>query len=59
MRAAFIIIGSPLPDHGSCVTQGKEPMFVQAFVHEFPIEALNEGVLDGVTGLDKLQLNTV
>jgi hypothetical protein len=34
-------------------------MFVQAFVHEFPIEALNEGVLDGVTGLDKLQLNTV
>ena len=54
MRSAFIIIGSPLPDHGSGVTQVMKPMFVQAFVPEFPIEALNEGILGGLAGLDKL-----
>ena len=54
MRTALIVIDSPLPDHGSRVTQGMEPMLVQAFVTEFPIEALNEGILGGLAGLDKL-----
>ena len=59
MRTALIVIDSPLPDHGSCMTQGMEPMFVQAFVPEFPIDALDKGILGRFSGLDQLELNTV
>ena len=55
MRALGVVMVAPSADLFAGMTQGFEPVQVQAFVPELAVEALNEGVLDWLSGLDEPQ----
>ena len=48
-----VVIHPPFLDHLSCVSQIHEPVLVQAFISELPVEALDERVLRGLPRLIK------
>jgi len=39
--------------------QGMEPVFIQAFIPEFAIEAFDESILGGLAGLYQIQLHAM
>lgn len=59
VRAYFVVIASPSRDCRLHVLQRGEPVFVEAFVAELAVEALDAGVLGGLAWLDQQQLHAV
>src|SRR5215469_7336518 len=55
MRSLLVVILPPAFDFAPCVTQTREPVRVQAFLSQAPVEALRIGVLNRLAGLDELQ----
>ena len=55
MRALGIVVGPPSRDLLACIAERAEPVRVQALIPELAIEALDEGVLDRLAGLDEAQ----
>ena len=54
----MVVVRSPALDDGACPGQAAEPMQVQAVLPELAIEALHEGILSWLSGLDKVQSHT-
>src|SRR5437899_6914589 len=52
---APIVIHPPVLDEPPSVSEGEKPMLVQALVSEPAVEALDEGVLNGLARLDEVQ----
>ena len=52
MRTSFIVLFSPRLHKPLCFLQIHEDVFIQAFITEFPIEALDVSVLVGLARLD-------
>ena len=52
MRTSFIVLFSPCLHKSLCFLQIHEDAFIQTFITELPIEALDVSVLVGLTGLD-------
>ena len=50
MRPDFVVIASPEFDLLPGVVEIQEPVLIQAFIAETPIEALDVSVLDWLTG---------
>lgn len=53
MWALGVVVVSPTPDFLAGVSDGSEPVKVQAFVPEFAVETLHEGVLYGLARRDE------
>ncbi len=54
-----VVINSPGFDEFFRFLEADEPVFVEAFVSEGSVEALNKRVLNGFPRLDKLQLDAM
>ena len=52
MRACFVEVGGPGPDHGAGMGHIAEHGLVQEFVAHAPVEAFHEAVLHGLTRRD-------
>ena len=50
VRSHFVVVAPPARDLLQCLMQRQEPLFVQALVSEFAVEALDVGVLRGLAG---------
>jgi len=50
---APIVVHAPVFDEPSSVSEGEKPVLVQALIPEPPVEALDEGVLDGLPWFDE------
>ena len=59
MRSHFVVIAAPGRDDRLGVLERREPVFVEAFVAELAVEALDVGVLGRLAGLDQQQLYAV
>jgi hypothetical protein len=59
VRASLVVVCPPFFDDLASVSEGEEPVFVQALVAQPAVEALDVGVLDGLAGIDEAQANTV
>src|SRR4029077_16220320 len=59
MRAHRVVIHPPGFNHLPCVLQIHEPVLVQAFIAELPVEALDERILCGLATLDEMQRHLV
>ena len=59
MRPVLVVVNPPGFDEELSIGQIGEPVGVEAFVPKAAIEALDEGVLDWLTGIDELQLDVV
>lgn len=57
MRTVAVVIPSPGFDPLRRIRQVPEPARVQTLISELPIEALHEGVLDRLAGLDEVELD--
>ena len=57
MRAPGVLVDAPAGDLLAGVAQRSKSTRVQAFVPEFAVEALEEGVQDGLAGFDDPQTN--
>jgi len=57
MRPEVVVINSPFFDDLPCVCKISKPMKIEAFVSEFPVEALDETILDGPTWLNENKLD--
>lgn len=53
MRARAVVVMAPVADLFAGVPQRPEPVQVQAFIPELAVEALDEGILDRLAGLDE------
>jgi len=53
VRANLVVITPPIGDHGPGLLERLEPVLVQAFVAESPVEALDVAVLHGPAWLDQ------
>ena len=56
MRANHIVLVFPPADYLPCLLKIVEPVQVKTFIPELPIEAFNETVLHGFSGIDKHML---
>lgn len=56
MRALFVVVPSPSGDLLVGEVQAGEPVLVEAFIPETPVEALDVGVLRGLARLDELEV---
>lgn len=56
VRALVIVIVPPLTDHGLGVCQRHEGVDVETLVPKPAVEALDQGVLDGLSGPDEVDL---
>ena len=52
MRAVVVIVVTPCRNHAAGLAQGREQVFVEAFVPQTPVEALHEAVLHRFAGSD-------
>ena len=59
MGPDLVVVLPPGRDNGAGVLQRDEPVFVEALVAELPVEALDVGVLGGLSGLGQHQLYPV
>lgn len=59
MRSCFVVILSPHGKLGPNMREAHEPVLVQAFIMQAPIEALDVGVLRALAGLRQFQLNPI
>jgi hypothetical protein len=57
MGPNLVVIPPPGFDFLSCILQADEPILIQAFIPELPVEALDESILDGLAWLDEAQLH--
>ncbi len=55
MGPVSIVVYPPSFNELPSVSEGEEPVLVQALVSEPAVEALDEGVLDRLAGLDEAQ----
>ena len=55
MRASGIEVAAEALDVELCIEQGEEPVLVEAFIAEPPVEALDVRVLHRLAWLDELQ----
>ena len=58
MRSFGVVLDAPSFDDAACVRQVDEPVFVQTFVAEFPVEAFDIRVLIRLARADERQLDT-
>jgi hypothetical protein len=58
MWTLLVVILPPAFDLSSWIAQADEPVGVQEFIPQPAVEAFYVGVLDGLTGLNELQLHT-
>lgn len=58
MWPSFVVVAPPIGDQLPRVVEIPEPMVVQAFVPESPIERVDVGVLCGLARLNQLQFYT-
>src|SRR6266852_4345167 len=59
VRAHGVVIHPPGFDRLPCVSEIHEPVLVQTFIAELPVEALDERVLRGPAALDEMQRHLV
>ena len=57
MRRLLIVFDSSLFDLAARVVERDEDVFVQTFLSQAAVEALDEGILDRLARLDELQLH--
>jgi len=53
VRSHFVVVASPCRNRRAGLAQRLEPVLVQAFVAEPPVEAFDVAVLHGPSGLDQ------
>jgi len=58
MRSQVIVVVTPCLDGFARLGEGEEDVLVEAFVAEFAVEALDEGVLHGLARLDVVPVET-
>jgi len=49
----FVVVAPPGGDRHTCLGQGLEPLLVQALLAQLAVEALDEGVLHRLAGIDQ------
>ena len=59
MRPKLVLVLAPVLDHFARLVQGEKPVLVQALVAKLAVEALHEGVLSRLPGLDEAELDAV
>ena len=59
MRAHGVVIYPPGFDHLACMSEIHEPVLVQTFIAELPVEAVDERILCGLAALDEVQRHLV
>ena len=59
MRSIFVVFSSPLFDLTLGLLERLEPVGIQAFSPEAGVEALDKCVLDGLSGPNKIQPDTI
>ena len=57
MGAHGVVVAPPCSDLFARVTERPEPVKVQAFISQLPVQALDEGALHGFLGLDEPEAN--
>jgi hypothetical protein len=57
MRPQVVVLMTPVIDEQTGFFEGTEPVLVKAVIAEGAVEGLDEGVLDGLTGLDVVEVN--
>ncbi len=57
MRPQVVVLMTPVIDKETGFFEGTEPVLVEAVIAEGAVERLDEGVLDGLTGLDVIEVN--
>jgi len=56
VRPGCVVRHAPGLDHGSGMSQAREPLLVQTFIAEPPVEAFDEGDLHRFAGVDEVEL---
>ena len=59
MRAFGIVIDPPVFDDFARLVDAHKPVLVQAFFEVSNVEAFDVGVLDGLAGVDEVQLDRI
>ena len=59
MWPMLVVVSAPSGDQDTSLLQARKPVVIQALIPEAPVEALNERVLRGFSGLDQLELNAM
>jgi hypothetical protein len=57
MRPQVVVLMTPVIDEQTGFLEGAEPVLVKAVIAEGAVEGLDEGVLDGLAGLDVVEVN--
>jgi len=57
MGPQVVVLMTPVIDKETGFLEGTEPVLVKTVVTEGAVEGLNEGVLDGLAGLDVVEVN--
>jgi len=55
VRTLLVVIEPPSFDFSSCITEAREPVRIQPFVAQSPVEAFDVGILYWLTRLNKRQ----
>ena len=58
VRSDVVVMRPPIVDGRACVVETGEPVQIEAILAELTIEALDEGVLRRLAGLNEVQLYT-
>ena len=57
MGPQVVVLMTPVVDEQAGFFEGVEPVLVEAVITEGAVEGLDEGVLDGLTGLDVIEVD--